>query len=114
MSLAPHLVAAFGGARSIMDALRPWVEIDRCSRCSCRERRRPWPQIGDQPQDLGKQRPRHGNLGHLEDEGQAAHLVPELPHDDAAEAPWAVGFGDADIFDHLRLPARYSIYALSH
>jgi hypothetical protein len=38
--------------------------LDRCPRCSCRDRRRPWPQFGDQPQDLGEQRPRHGNLGH--------------------------------------------------
>jgi hypothetical protein len=29
---------------------------------------RPWPQFGDQPQDLGEQRPRHGNLGDLEGE----------------------------------------------
>jgi bifunctional non-homologous end joining protein LigD len=42
------------------------VAIDCCSRCSCWDWRRPWPQFGDQPQDLGEQLPRHGDLGHLE------------------------------------------------
>jgi hypothetical protein len=62
-----------------MDTPRPSVAIDCCSRCSCWDWRRPWPQFGDQPQDLGEQRPRHGDLGHLE--GDIAAVADDLRAD---------------------------------
>ena len=37
------------------------------------------PQFGDQPQDLGEQHPRHGNLGHLE--GGIAAVADDLRTD---------------------------------
>jgi len=42
------------------------IGVDRCSRCSCRKRRRPRRRPVDPAQNLGEQCPRHGDLGQLE------------------------------------------------
>ena len=46
---------------------------------SCRRGIRRRPQFGDQPQDLGEQHPRHGDLGHLE--GDIAAVADDLRAD---------------------------------
>ena len=58
----------------------PWFTLELIQRRrSCRRGIGRRPQFGDQPQDLCKQHPRHGNLGHLE--GDIAAVADDLRPD---------------------------------
>ena len=57
-----------------------WFMLDLIQRRRSCRRGIGWrPQFGDQPQDLCKQHPRHGNLGHLE--GDIAAVADDLRAD---------------------------------
>ena len=66
---------------------------------ACSRRRWRWlrPQFGDQPQDLGEQHPRNGDLGHLE--GDIAAVADELRADLDQLLPQA---GQRPLLDRLR------------
>ena len=78
---------------SIKTHLSPWFVPDLIQRRRSRRRGLGWrPQIGDQPQDLGEQRPGHGNLGHLDfdDEDAPQRLCRiDLPDPAPAGSPTA-------------------------
>ena len=57
MRLAPHLWQRWAALGRSWTHLARRVAIDRCSRCSCREWRRPWPQPIDPAQDLRRTAP---------------------------------------------------------
>jgi hypothetical protein len=67
LRLGPGFLGACGQLSVDLGRTSPaGVVVVHRSRSSCCERRRPWPQVIDPPQDAGKQRPRHRHLGQLE------------------------------------------------